>query len=335
MIRRLDVARGAERVVSELVRQNACHDVLVFAGGPSAYDLGNTKVRRAKNFVHALWMCVNLRVQYDVVHLHLPPSTYLAIILGRRAIVHEHSMHNEGRRLFWHRFLSGMAMRRAAAVIAVSEAARKSILNSLGSAGRVYVIPNFAPKLPSAKSISSEAPNLLMVAAFSGPKRQDELIRALPCLPESIRVSFAGDGPALARCSELAESLGVAHRVTFLGSVRDLSSYYAKASLCVLLSEWEGFGLVVLEAAQFGKATLVSDIDALRESCPDTRLIYTGSTPQDLAHKILQTIDLCSNPEFCTKLRSYADAHDLDKYSSDLTKIYVHANESSYERFWR
>ncbi len=135
--------------------------------------------------------------------------------------------------------------------------------------------------------------NLLMVAAFRKAKRQDELIRALPFMPEEVQVSFAGDGPNLGACQQLARELGVAHRINFLGSVRNISKHYANARLCVLLSDWEGFGLVVLEAALFGKATVVSDIAALREFCVDDRLVFRGSNTKELADKLTDATKFC------------------------------------------
>jgi glycosyltransferase involved in cell wall biosynthesis len=267
-------------------------------------------------------MCIRLRNQYDFLHLHLPPSIYLAIVLGKRSVVQEHNTHYERRGKFLPRILSRMAMRRAAVVIAVGEAARTKITAWLGNGAKVLALPNFVARLPRAEDTSCGTTNLLMVAAFSRPKRQADLIRALPFLPENVEVSFAGDGPTLPACRNLAVEMGVAHRATFLGSVRDISEHYAKARLCVLLSDWEGFGLVVLEAAQFGKATVVSDVEGLHDSCPDIRLIYGGGTPQDLARKLQSTIEFCEEPDFRAKLRAHAEAHDLSGYASRLSEIY-------------
>lgn len=322
VIRRLDRIGGAERIVTELVRELAGHDVLVFAGEASAFDLGGGKFLRARNFAHAIWICTGLRRQYDVFHLHLPPSIYLAILFGQRTVVHEHSTHIERRRKVLPRILSRIALRRAGATVAVSDSVRDVIVSWKGSAARVFSLPNFIARLPSAKDTSAGTTTILMVASFRSAKRQDELIRALPFMPDDVQLSFAGDGPNLSACRDLAQELGVAHRITFQGSVRDISRHYASARLCALLSEWEGFGLVVLEAASFGKATVVSDIEGLRDSCPDPGLLYAGSSPQELADKLMLTLEFCEAPAFCAKLRTHAKAHDLSSYASRLEEIY-------------
>jgi glycosyltransferase involved in cell wall biosynthesis len=322
VIRRLDLAGGAERIVAELVREVPGHDVLIFDGGTSVYDLGAGKLLRARNLAHALWMCLRLKRQYDIFHLHLPPSIYLAIPFGKRAVIHEHNTHLERRRKFLPRVLSRIAMERAAAVIAVGESVRNAIVGGGGKRARVFSLPNFVANLPDAQDTSSGSTNLLMVAAFRAAKRQDQLIRALPFMPEDIRVSFAGDGPNLPTYRRLAEDLCVAHRIDFLGSVRDISKHYANARLCVLLSDWEGFGLVVLEAARFGKATVVSDIIALREFCVDDRLLFTGSSAKELADKLMEAVKFCGDQNLKQRLADILEDHDLFSYAKKLNAIY-------------
>jgi hypothetical protein len=45
-------------------------------------------------------------------------------------------------------------------------------------------------------------------------------------------------------------------RIIFKGNVRNIEDYYKKASIQILSSEYEGFGLVILEAACFGTPTV-------------------------------------------------------------------------------
>lgn len=322
VIRRLDLAGGAERIVAELVREVPGHDVLVFDGGTSTYDLGTGGLRRARNLAHALWMCLRLMRQYDIFHLHLPPSIYLAIAIGKQAIIHEHNTRLERRKRLGPRIMTRMAMNRAAAVIAVSESVHREITGREGQKANVITLPNFVANLPNAEDTSSETSNLLMVAAFRQAKRQDELIRALPFMPEDIRISFAGEGPKLPACRQLAREIGVAHRVNFLGSVRDISKHYANARLCVLLTDWEGFGLVVLEAARFGKATVMSDIAVLREFRIDDRLLVNGSNAEELAAKLMEALEFCEDPAITKRLAEISKDHKLDSYSRKLEQIY-------------
>lgn len=110
---------------------------------------------------------------------------------------------------------------------------------------------------------------LLTVSRLAGYKAHDTVLRALAQLPEEargdLRYAIAGRGPAEPSLRELAEQLGVASMVEWLGFVpeSELASLYAASDLFVLLTrereatrEVEGFGLVFLEAQACGTAVV-------------------------------------------------------------------------------
>ena len=61
-----------------------------------------------------------------------------------------------------------------------------------------------------------------------------------------------GDGPLLGSLRQLADSLGIADRLTFRGYVQDPLPFVARAHALVLSSAWEGQGAVLLEAMACG-----------------------------------------------------------------------------------
>jgi glycosyltransferase involved in cell wall biosynthesis len=93
---------------------------------------------------------------------------------------------------------------------------------------------------------------LVNVGRLSAEKGQDLLLRAVAALaPEfpGIRLKFAGIGPLEAALRSLAESLGIAARVEFLGYVANMPALYAESDLVVQSSLTEGLPNVILEAA--------------------------------------------------------------------------------------
>src|SRR5262249_26127340 len=76
------------------------------------------------------------------------------------------------------------------------------------------------------------------------------IISALTAAPENMRVVVAGEGSQRANLERLAEERGVAHRVTFLGTVQDdaLVDLYRGALAVVYPPFDEDFGYVTLEA---------------------------------------------------------------------------------------
>jgi glycosyltransferase involved in cell wall biosynthesis len=330
IIKRLDVTGGAERIVTELARTQAAHDVLVYGGGASFYDLGDTTLYRAQGPIMAIWYAFRLRSKYRTFHLHLFPTIYFALFFGRQAIIHEHNTHNKRRDIVLFRPLEWVIYRRARAIIAISPATKSKLVNWIGRASAIQVIPNFVANLPRGNAIDelTEKPHhsryvLAMVASFTDQKRQELAIKALVDLPPDISLIFAGEGPRLPECRALADALGVNDRITFAGAVKNIADVYQAADLCLLVSHWEGFGLVVLEAASFGVPTVVSDVEGLREVCPDNRFILARATPSGLAEKILEVLPLARSSPVRATFKAHAKSSDIVHFISRLNAVYA------------
>lgn len=121
-------------------------------------------------------------------------------------------------------------------------------------------------------------------------KGADDLIRALPFLPEQARVLIVGTGPDETALRELAQSLGLAERVCFAGALEETRQGYHAMDVFCLTSHFEHFGLVVGEAMAAGLPTM-------RFACPggindfhtkDVGWIVPQRRPEDLAAAILE-----------------------------------------------
>ncbi|MBU0539251.1 MAG: glycosyltransferase family 4 protein [Gammaproteobacteria bacterium] len=328
VIRRLDVAGGAERIVASLVRYSNDHDVLVFDGGESFFDLNDRKIFRSKSIFHALLHCIRLRRSYGTIHLHLFPAIYFALFLGNKAIIHEHNTHNARRNFAVFRPIEWLVYRRARSVLAISSAASCALRRWVGPGPTINILMNFVKPRQNLLSKQGIAePNsdvqLLMVASFTSQKRQDLLLKSLVRLPEHIHLSLVGEGPTLKDCKDLSVKLKLSDRVKFLGAVKNVEALYAQADLCLLLSHWEGFGLVVLEAAQYGVPTLASDVEGLREICPEPSLLFKGEDANDLAEHILHLLNAKNQHISADQLMDFAETFSLDEYMKCLSEIYI------------
>lgn len=105
---------------------------------------------------------------------------------------------------------------------------------------------------------------LVSVARLSRQKGQDILLRALaiarPQLP-AVHLTLVGNGPDEEKLRALAVDLGVDDIVEFAGYVSDPRPYLRGADCFVLASRWEGFGVALVEALQFGLPVLATDCD--------------------------------------------------------------------------
>lgn len=104
-------------------------------------------------------------------------------------------------------------------------------------------------------------PTLLSVGHLIERKGHDLCLRALAGLP-GLQLVIAGSGVERSRLERLADSLGVAPRVRFLGQVphSELPRWYAAADALLLASSREGWANVLLESMACGTPVVATDI---------------------------------------------------------------------------
>jgi len=101
-----------------------------------------------------------------------------------------------------------------------------------------------------------ESATVLYAGRLTSEKGIGHLIQALASVPGDWRLLIAGDGPERQSSAALAQQLGVADRIEFLGWLdqHDLSKYYRQCAVVAFPSLWpEPFGRVGPEAYIHGK----------------------------------------------------------------------------------
>jgi glycosyltransferase involved in cell wall biosynthesis len=126
------------------------------------------------------------------------------------------------------------------------------------------------PEFPCTSRGISEQPYLFAAGRFVEKKGFDVLIRAMAVVAQrmnDIALKLAGEGPELARCTQLAESLGVADRITFLGGVahEQVLRLMHGAAVVLVPSRQEPFGMVVLEAMACGTPVVATRVGGIPE----------------------------------------------------------------------
>jgi glycosyltransferase involved in cell wall biosynthesis len=186
----------------------------------------------------------------------------------------------------------GRMLREANWVTAISECVLAN-LRSLAAeltprSGVIYngLEPPAVPPLP----LRWEPPVLLCVGRLVPEKGFDTAILGLASLRErfpGIRMVIAGDGPARADLEKLAMTVHVAEAVDFVGWVapESVPSLMNRATVVVVPSRWEAFGLVALEAALMERAVVAARVGGLPEVVRegDTGLMFPRDDAQALA----------------------------------------------------
>jgi phosphatidylinositol alpha-mannosyltransferase len=140
--------------------------------------------------------------------------------------------------------------------------------------------------------------SLLFVGRLDARKGIEHVVRAMPRLIEQApgaRLYVIGLGPLEAKLRAMLDHGRYEDRVQFLGRVSEdeLVGWYNRASLVVVPSAFEGFGLAVLEAQACGAPVLATETDGLRDLIQDGvtgRLTRYGNTDAlaDLAAELLR-----------------------------------------------
>jgi glycosyltransferase involved in cell wall biosynthesis len=166
-------------------------------------------------------------------------------------------------------------------------------------------------------------PVVLTVARIERQKNFDTLLAAIRILKaeraapgRGFRFVVAGGGPLLDHFRARSRRLRIDDVVTFLGSVphdrvRDL---YESASFLVHIPLDEPFGLVPMEAAQCGKASVVADHGGHTEVVLDgvTGLHVDALDPAAVAEKIGHLLD---HPEAAVRMGESARSRVEERYS--------------------
>ena len=205
-----------------------------------------------------------------------------------------------GTRSAFERWLNRRAYTAANAVVCVSEYTRSRMHASGIRSARELVIPNGADPsvfriLPHGSPRDPHERVVLTVGNVTERKGQEVVIRALAALP-GVRYEMVGLPTRAAELTALAEELGVADRIEFVGraSQEELVRRMNACDLFVMTSrntadgDFEGYGIAVVEAALCGKAAVVSASSGLAEAIigGETGLLVRENDPDSTAQAI-------------------------------------------------
>jgi glycosyltransferase involved in cell wall biosynthesis len=177
-----------------------------------------------------------------------------------------------------YRQIERVAGRIASRIITVSEYDRRLALEAgLTSADRVVAVHNGIPDVPVELRARPDRtpPHLVMIARFEAQKDHPTLLRALAGLRDAEwELELIGDGPLRGRMESLAADLGLRERVHFLGQRMDVPRLLAAAQLSLLVSNWEGLPLSILEAMRAGLPVIATDVAGIGEAIRDGETGY-------------------------------------------------------------
>ncbi len=252
-------------------------------------------------------------IRPDVLHAHLPPAelySRLALAAGAPARVFVLTRHNDEGFYHgpWHRELGDWVARRADVVIAVSDAVRDQTHRYLGvSPANTRTIQHGIDTEPFSRITSAERNRLrsewgavddTVVVGTVGRLAPEKALhvllegfaryRALARQPS--RLVVVGCGPLEAELKARSIELGLADAVVWAGFREDIPAVMSSFDVFALSSQYEGFGIVLLEAMAAGKPVVATKVSAIPEVVEDgvTGLLGPADDPYAFSAALLQ-----------------------------------------------
>ena len=249
--------------------------------------------------------------------------------------------YRKGPALWVHHAQKMRAIQRSAKILCISESTARDVVHYGGKhlAPRITVThlaasPAFRPvenpitalsgKYPWLEPISRNKKILLFVGARSSYKKFDLAVKATEAYPDSHLIVLGGGLPTKQELV-LTSNLESNKRISFLPSVptSDLPAWYSCAYALLYLSDYEGFGLPVLEATLCGCPVIAQYTSSIPEVYGDPTFLIRdiGSIDQILA--TLHVVNLpSSRSQILSSCRKLAEKFSWQKCWEQTSQVY-------------
>lgn len=298
-----------------------------YNGSVARLNFGFLSAARVRRWLH--------EGAFDVVHIHEPTSPSLGLLTCWAAsgpiVATFHTSNPRSRAMIAAYAILQAALEKISARIAVSEYARRTLVEHLG--GDAVVIPNgvdvdfFAKAEPRPEW---QGGTIGFIGRIDEPRKGlPVLMRALPRIlaarPET-RLLVAGRGDEDAAVADLPEELRP--RVEFLGMISDQDKARLLRSVDLYVAPntgGESFGIILVEAMSAGAPVLASDLDAFVQVLDQGEAgeVFANEDADALAEAAVR---LLGDPARLAELRARGSAHvrrfDWSTVGADILSVY-------------
>jgi glycosyltransferase involved in cell wall biosynthesis len=313
--------------------ENQLNSDIKIAGGVVVESLAN------KSPWLQLFLLRRLIKNASVVHAHLPRAEILCGLLGPRNLVV--TRHNAEK--FFPRanswlsiLLSRFVTSRARAVIAISVAVKDFLYESkeVTSKTRIEVVYyGYRPSSHFNSTVQDLGETAIKKEFVVGTISRLTEQKDIPVLLNAFKVflnqfpnsqlQIIGDGHLRRDLEALAVKLDISSSVIWIGRVMNIQIHLATWDMFVLTSKYEGFGLVLLEAADVNVPIVASRISAIPEVLGDSYPLLAASGDYlDFAQKMV----LATDDSIARTCRSYniqvIERFDVIKMATKLVELY-------------
>lgn len=293
----------------------------------------STKFSELNFFQQVLELKRRSRNSQSIFHAHLPRSELLcALALKSNSFVvtrHNAEAFFPNAPKFISRLLSRFVLKRASACIAISQSVSDYLQDTreIAKSTKVFII-HYGLKntiINKSKKIQNFAPRKYKIGTIARlvPQKNIPLLLGAIQLLETkdsseFHLVIAGDGPLEEQLHSLSIKLGIAKRVTWKGKISHVEEFYRDIDLFVLSSNYEGFGLVLLEAMSYGVPVVARRISAIPEVLGTNHPgLIESSSSDELAFRMKKFLLNSKARERCLDFQE----HQLSNFSIKKTAL--------------
>lgn len=218
----------------------------------------------------------------EAIHLsHILPIGYVAWMIrkvyGLPYVVYLHGMDIMlAQKSVWKKWWAKKILRGADLIITNSEFTADEAVKAGAQNQKIEILYPCPNIIAVEETVPTEKNIILSVGRLVPRKGFDKVIEAMPEILRAVpdaEYQIIGDGPYAAGLKQLAEKLGVSERVKFFHSISDadLPEFYKNCKIFTMPArriggDVEGFGIVYLEAALFGKPSVAGNVGGAPEA---------------------------------------------------------------------
>jgi glycosyltransferase involved in cell wall biosynthesis len=276
------------------------------------------------------------------------PDVFGAVLIARRfrvplvAKVHGSDI-NLGVASAWRRGMIVWALRRSAAVVAVSEALKSQLVRLGIAEERIAVIPNgvdaarFTPmdrgEARRAVSLPEGGRRVVFIGHLTDIKGVRVLLDAMARLPADVRLTLVGDGDLRAALEAKAAQPPLRGRVQFAGARPhgEVPLWINAADVCCLPSFSEGCPNAAVEALACGRPVIATSVGGLPELLrrADQGTLVPPGDPAALAQALAQALARRWDPETVKRgISGYGWVENAQRMADLLEQASLHRMRS-------
>ncbi len=238
------------------------------------------------------------------------------------------------------KIIARMVLKQADGVRVVSETLRKAVANKFNlESSKIIVLPIYVDRdrLENASvkfDLHSKFGWHFILLAVSRLTSEKNIPMMLEVLKKTIAFNpntglvIVGDGPEMGSLKSKVESLKLEKNVVFVGWQEDLASYYKTANLFIQTSNFEGYGLSLVEAGVSGLPVVTTNVGVANELdngkdayvCPTGDAEYMFKAVYDLIANNAKRENLKFNMKSALQTKLLSKDEYLKRYAEMIEK---------------